>query len=597
MITINPLTGYIQNTTFTISSDESLIPYGIIDWGDSSLSSITASNTTHIYSEKGIYDVTVSNCDVLSSFSVSAFSPFYEDTIVVNVNSASVLTNCPATFYINVSSIHPNIDVNLYSRNSNSQPPIDNSSFWDHLNPRWTFFTENEDQISTITISGTPIYDNDNLLGYTGSSMVFYKDALPGTPDILFTIPQEDRLTKINSNVYASIPLTILPTIPTHLNITTDGLIPFSGFYWSDNNIPIVITVSDNTCSSIIHYASGYLVDINLVQGCNNLLDSSYNVPLLVENFDIPCIKNDHFRTSLLNIPSSAINSDLIQSTDIKCGVNPDEIKTERKRRNPTNIILTATGIFNVDGEIYTLSGQSTPFDVQKFEEFYKFFRKGEEQNIYNLLEQYNHFDLNELPQMQKYLQSIAGEGDTLGKMYDKIVNFDTDHADLDLCRIATIYDIAQKLDIDDVSDFNIDFPQDIERFLHLSSIPLNKLVGVRNTNSGKLGELLKSQDNLDIGEIVAYRKIGNDEIDLFESPQRSNISNLSSFPDYNNINDYCFYRWIPDEDVISDSIINYNDERNKLNSSLVTFQDWFSDYGIIDETFHYLLTKNLINN
>jgi len=594
MFTLTPLTGYSIITEFQLTNLGSISSDFLVDWGDGFVESFNTSSE-HIYAKKGIYDVIISDCETLSSFTLSAFNYFIEDAINVTFDSFSAYTGCQIPCTINISSCQPIVNINLYSRNSSSNPSQINDTFWNHLSPEWAFLNSDGESVSSIDIHCDPVIIDNITIGYTASDQIFYLDDMPGTPDLLFTITQFDQDTKINSNVYASISLPISATIPSKLSITTDGLVPFANFFWSDNDVPVVITVSNDIgCSNIMHYASGYLTEVNLVDGCYGIPASSYNNPLYTEGFDIPCINSDHFVTQVLNIPSSAIPSDIYSDLNIECGVNPDEVVRERRRRSPLQMVLTATGIFNVDGILYTLSGQSDPFDVYKFEEFHQFRRFGEEENIYNLLEKFSHFNLDELPQFKKYLQSIAGDGDTLGKMYDKIVNFSSDHSDIDLCQITSIYDIASKLDAD-IIDFGAVFPEDIKRFLHLSSIPLQKLVGIRYM-SGKLGALLYPQDSIEMGEIVAYREVGGEFVDYFESPSNTTLQNLTSFPYYENLNNYCFYRWEDSQISVVDSVINYNDEKTLINRSVIDFDTWYKDKGIVDETFDYLLTKNLLN-
>ncbi len=595
MFTITPLTGNIFDTVFTVSSFGYSGEY-LIDWGDDSIDNISSSFGQHIYTKKGSYDIDISNCQTISSFSVSAFSTFFEDTISVTTSSLSAYTGCLNQLNINLSATDVITTINLYARNSQSKPAIVNTSFWNHLSPEWAFYDVDNSHISSIDIQGVPVYSGTNILGYTATSAVFFKDDMPGLVDLLFTVQQNECNASINSRAIASLSYKSVSAIPTKLNITTDGLRPFSSFQWSDVDIPYVVTVGyDQECSTILHYASGYLTDIKLVNGCYGLSPTAYQQPIISDGFIIPCLSSNHFVTKTLFIPSSAISDDVYSYSTIECGENPDEQSREILRRSPLQMVLTATGIFNVNGINYTLTGQSSPFDVYRFENFYEFYRKGEDTNIYDLIKQYNHFDFDELPMFDSYMKSIAGPGDTLGKMYDKIVNFHSDHADLDLCTIDSLYDAALKLDTD-VIDFGLEFPEELKRFMNLSTIPLQKLVGIRGKLDGKVGEIINNSDTVISGEVIAYKEVGGEFFDFYESPNTSTLLNLTAFPYYDNRDAYCFYRWNLNTDSVVDSIINYNDPRNKLNRSLINSDDWYDDEGVLDETINYILTKNLLN-
>ncbi len=597
MFALTPLTGNIFDTVFTLSSTGYLENY-LINWGDGEIISTSEDINSHVYSKKGVYNINISDCSALSSFTVSAFSNFFEDSIFVETDNLSAYTGCLNQFNINLSATDKISTINLYARNSASRPAISNDvSFWNHLSPEWAFYDVEGSAISSLHIEGVPVYSGTTVVGFTAISSVFFKDDMPGELDLLFTMSKNEFSAPINSRVLASLSYSSISAIPTKLNITSDGLQPLTSFQWSDIDIPYVITVGTNLdCSPIMHYVSGFLVDIKLVNGCYGISDTSYLSPIHSDGFPISCLSSNHFITKILHIPSSAIGDDVFSYSAIQCGENPDEQTKKRLRRSPLQMVLTATGVFDVNGTLYTLTGESAPFDVYRFENFYEFYRKGEDINIYDLIKQYSHFNFNELPMLDNYMKAIAGPGDTLGKMYDKIVNFQSDHADIDLCTIDSLYDITLKLDTDMI-DFGLEFPEELKRFMNLSTIPLQKLVGIRGNGDGEVENKIQDNDIVSEGEIIAYREVGGEFFDFYESPTTTTLLNLTAFPYYDYRDKYCFYRWNNDADNVIDSIINYDDSRNKLNRSLIQSSEWYGDSGVLDETINYILTKNLLNN
>jgi hypothetical protein len=220
-------------------------------------------------------------------------------------------------------------------------------------------------------------------------------------------------------------------------------------------------------------------------------------------------------------------------------------------------------------------------------------------------------------------LSAIAGEGDSLGKVYDKINNFALDHSDIDVCNIESISDKYAKFD-DSLEDFGLEFPEELRRLFHFSSIPLQKLIGTRcscNTNfincagcqatnictickydkKSNLGEQILSNSLLTVGETILYRENGSEVFNFLSiednGKQQFPLSELNMEPFYSKgLFNYCFFRWnkTPQNNPIQ-SVVNYKDSRNLLNPALSSNSDWYSDNGIIEEMFNYVLTKNLL--
>jgi hypothetical protein len=285
---------------------------------------------------------------------------------------------------------------------------------------------------------------------------------------------------------------------------------------------------------------------------------------------------------------------------------------------------LSAFGTFYYNNVKYSLSGKSDSFDVCAFENRHQFYRKGEDYNVYNILQQALPFEMDQYPNFDSYLSAVMGEGDSLGKVYDKISNFDKDHSDVDLCTPSALIDKYNKFD-DDFDDFGLELPEELKRIFHFSSIPLQKLIGTRcvcNTNfvnchgcqatnicnickfdkRSNLGEKILLKENVSAGETILYKENNSDIFNfLVIEAQDSTVYPLYSISAHNiiskGIDNFCFYRWdkTPQNNPIQ-SVVNYKDDRNMLNPSLSTNEDWFKNNGIVEEMFNYILTKNLIS-
>lgn len=231
-------------------------------------------------------------------------------------------------------------------------------------------------------------------------------------------------------------------------------------------------------------------------------------------------------------------------------------------------------------------------------------------------------FDIEQYPTFNQYLSSIAGDGDTLGKSYNKISNFALNHGDVDLCDIKQLHNKAVLLD-DEIENFDLEMPEELKEIFHLYSIPLQKLIGTRcicntvfeacnncvNSNicsvckfdkRSNLGSLINLTDTVTAGDIILYKENGDMTFNFLTIPQQSEsvyqLRALSSEPFYSRgVANYCFYTWAkrPQNNPI-EGIVNYRDERNMLASSLSSVND-YGDNGILEETFNYILTKELL--
>ena len=620
MISISSLSGYKFRTTFTTQlSPSSTDP--IVSWGDNTFS--YTSTASHIFSAHGIFRVSVSNCLETSAFSLSVLrGEFFENNINVSYTTPlSAYAGCPKTFNIAVSSITPSATIFLYASGSNSVPYITPRTFWSHLNPEWEFRNIANKPISELTMLGTAVYNaSSQLLGYSALSTVNFVDDMPGNPILFFTMKTYESVIPTNSRIYSALSYSVSSQIPKNLQITADGINAINLTQWADVNMPYTITVHGEQCDSIVYNASGYLTQIDILQNCFGINSDNYNRFLSAINpTDSNCRPTGGYSINNLFLSSSFLSADTLfnnYSTN-PCDPNIEDIEYYKQRTSPINIVLSAHGIFNVNGIIYSLSGTSAPFNIYPLTNIHKYYKKGEEKTTYDILNRYSHFDLSQLPNLDNYLKVITGE-DGLD-FYGKTQNFAKDHADIDICSVRSLYDIAAKKAMN-VDNFGISFPLDIEKFINDFSVPLAKLIGTRcvcNTNfncqnccgknictvccfdkKNNLGKPLTSSSPVTADQILIIREDRSEIYEFYNVTQNTNIINLTGHPfDEKSIDKFCFFEWNQThQNNPVESVINYRDPRNLLNSSLSSIDEWYSDNGVIEEVFNYLLTKNILD-
>lgn len=615
MLTITPTSGYKFETVFS-ASFSGLSGTTYINWGDGIIHELDTAG--HIYSAANEYTVWVTNCATTSSFSLSVYpGNIFTNDIVVTYESLSSYASCPNTLTLNVSSTTPTTTVLLYSSGNSSNPTSGDTSFWAHLTPTWGFYNSQNEPISEIELTCTPVYSGSLLLGYDATSAITYKDDMPGNSVLFFTINQEEAAVKINSRAYAALNHTTSAAVPNRIAITSDGIRELYPLQWADYAVPYVTSVYNDTlsCSNIMHYASGYLTGIAFVSDCYGIAAEHYQYALNEVN---------PYAMQSFVLPSSALPADDVIVSDIECGGNPYDRETLRKRNTPVQVSISASGLFDVNGVTYSLTGISSPFDIYPFADFNKFYRKGEDKTVYDLLERYSHVDLNQLPTFAQYLSAVCGEGDSLGKSYDKIQNFAKDHTDIDVCQIDSVYDISEKLDVD-IENFGLLFPQELKRAMDFFSVPLQKLIGARCkcnthfvacnascepafcslcgfTKKSNLGRQLTLTDNVTAGTTLLYKQNGSSDFNYLPIKNQNNsdiypLTTLTAYPLFDRgLSNFCVYEWdqTPQNNPV-EGIVNYKDSRNNLSPSLSSVDDWYEEGGIIEETLNYILTKNLL--
>jgi hypothetical protein len=598
MISITPLSGYKLSTSFNLAIAPSASD-GFINWGDGSFTNATSGN--HIYYNPGVYQVYAGTCAYTSAFFISVYTgDYYNDALDVSYSSLTAFEGIPNTFTINLSSVNPINTIGMYASGSNSIPFNYNRGFWSHLNPEWQFLDTSGNTISSIVLTGVPVISAGTILGYTASTQVQYIDDLPGHLKLFFTLLND---IPTNSRVYSGLTYTVSALPPTELILSMDGILPINGLQWADTDIPYVVSVANSSVgSNIIHSASGYLTNINFVQGCNGLPDSSYQAFLSSVNlFDSDGFPTGGYSINNLVVAASSIMPDTYHQDAIACGQNPLEIPSYRQRHNPRNIAISATGIFTVDGHVYTLTGTSNPFDVYKLENFHQIRIQNDDKTVYDLIKQYGHFDLDQLPMMNAYLSAIGGyEG--MGKAYGKIQNLPRLNTDIDTCRIDAIFDIAEKLD-NPIDSFGISFPIELNDAMDLFSIPLQRLIGGRDANNmrfaeGKnIGDQLFLNSTVHAGDTILIKENGASKFDVLYISNTGTIQNQNLYPlNIKGVDNFCYYKWDQSSTQLPfGGIVDYNNPNTLLDPDLVSSSDFYGENGVLEETLNYILTKNLL--
>ena len=614
MINISPLSGYTITTPFSLSASDPSINY-TINWGDGIVSD--SSTLSHHYTAANIYNVFVSDCATVSSFSLTAYpSNYLLNSIHVSYNILSAYTSCPQTLTLNVTSTNPIATVFLYSSGSLSNPTVDNS-FWNQMTPEWGFYDSNNNKISQLDLTCSPIMSSNMILGYTASSTITYTDDMPGKPVLFFSLKQNQENILINSRAYAALTHTVSAIIPNNINITTDGINDLASLQWADHPIPYTLTFNNTNipCSNMLHYAKGYLTNVNYYTNCNGITSSQYQTSSIPIN---------PYAINTFLLPSSAFPPDQLKVTPVACGenpyLNPEIIKT---RKYPNQLVIEAFGVANINGRNYVLSGTSTPFNIYKFENFNDFYRKGEDTNVYDLIKKYSYIDLEQHDMLNTYLSAIGGEGDSLGIVYDRIQNFSKDHNDIDTCTIDSLYDMSQKFSMN-IDNFDLQFPEELRRVMNFFSVPLPKLIGTRckcnnnfadcvnscNVNvcnacgfdkKSNLGKQIYLTDNVTAGDTILYRERGSSVYNFLpikvQDKEVYPLGSLSAQQIVNKgIENFCFFEWnqTPQNNPV-EGIVNYKDPRNSLSPGLSAYEDWYGDGGVIEESLNYILTKNLL--
>lgn len=591
MLYVSPISGNILLTNFQIIGLDENVNY-TVDWGDGN---ITA-ESFHIYNKSGIYNINIStDCLLVSSFSLTANDIFLKKQIFWEEPTQSAV-GCYNNFNFRLFSDEPITIVNFFNENSSSIDGLINNSFWSHMIPEWSFYSETNEKITSLNIEGEPVVYDNIVVGYSALSSVLFKDDLPGDRIIHATIPVKEENIPYNSNVTDSMNITLTFFNPTYLKITQDGLLPLNSFYWTNQENPFTITVHNSFCENIMHNISCVGIDVKFLTDCYGIDRQKYIISP-ENNLTLLC-QTSNINMSSFFIPTSALNVKLKNDNflSVECGKNPFENSYIYTQDNyPRNVTISVSGLYTNGDTLFSLTGESTPFDIYPFQNNKEFFRFGEEQTLYDIVERYNHINLDNFPNFQKYLQAIMDDRFSFGGIPDNIKNFYKDYGDIDFSIISNIYDVAQMFDVE-FQEFGINYPSEVLKYMHFLSIPLSKLIGYIDLDKYEVGELLINSSKIAENEIIIYKNKGDDYWTKITSNSETDLLTLRNENDLLNDN-FCFYRINNTNDNTPiDSYINYQNKNNRLNPQLTTQEDWYSEKGIANEIFNCILTDKLLN-
>lgn len=150
--------------------------------------------------------------------------------------------------------------VSLYVQGSNSIPWQTPQNKWSHLNPQWRFTDLSGNVINELTLSNATTTINSGTTGYMSSAEFYYIDDMPndlcGTmliwavadfseypaySDISTSSPNVPSYA--NSKVVAAVPYIINQLTPTSLSVTKEGIQPLLSYYWTNMQIPHVVSI------------------------------------------------------------------------------------------------------------------------------------------------------------------------------------------------------------------------------------------------------------------------------------------------------------------------------------------------------------------
>lgn len=218
------------------------------------------------------------------------------------------------------------------------------------------------------------------------------------------------------------------------------------------------------------------------------------------------------------------------------------------------------------------------------------------------------------------FLGSIYGKypfsHDDIGvKMYEKIANYVSNISDVDYCNIQELYNIATMVGIN-LQDFNLDYPEEIQRVINFTSVNLSKLLGARsveqnsfvNPNSqGKYNMNPKPITTLTYmvtagiplvlndRSLNQYRLINTGYINCSANYTLENFANYLGFTDPNWPSYYQFHEFIPNYDGTQVAgLIDWENPQTTVNENLSSYNDWFGNEKYIDTQFSYELYKGL---
>jgi len=619
--TLSNLTGNVYSTTFTYQLND-IYDYVTWDLGDGTFVYDT-NIVSHSYDYPGTYQVSLTagrrdnplllgGPPSLITDSASITVDFVcRDALIFkqipssNFSYAGRETDTPFVISLTSSKIDEEINVCLYTSNSQSVPYVAATDKWKFLVPRWRFINSETKEVfpENIVVSTVPLYAGTSVIGTSGYLSFYYIDDTPSDISYplqikatlnteTFTYPPESKHADYKSysnpkNTHAILNWTVSATPVTNYKLTENYLNGVYPIKWENVPIPVLITCQHvptdptKSPSDVLSYPTTN--SIGLASPVTLSLSSSFSIPASCYKVESPLY---------------------FKATD------------ENGIRSPGYIFTTITPLtsFSQDIKITATSNltnkidASSPFKVYSIEE-YQIAKVNETFDYASYLKELmlpEHLH-NNTKFFDEFLPCLVGNSSPLKEgigrvLYERIANFLQNQADYETAEIPQLQSLADSLYYETKS-FGKDFPATVMRLLNLFSIPKQKLRGTEaySTNfEDNLKEIMTPTTMISSGEIIIARDVryGNYQ-SIFVSPVGTlNVYPLAMIelpqmraPIFSN---YYFFKYKEEAIGHTDNIIDWESNYTTIDYSLSTHVDWYGDEGLVDIAFNNLLTKHL---
>lgn len=196
-----------------------------------------------------------------------------------------------------------------------------------------------------------------------------------------------------------------------------------------------------------------------------------------------------------------------------------------------------------------------------------------------------------------------------IGKtVYEKTANFTDYHGDIDTCGVDQLLSLAN-LTHTSFINYGTELPVEIKDFLDIASTPRQKLWGLPDeipllSQSLDVENKLNTQTALlTAGTKLALRNKFDGKYTVIQVPPSGEtlIYPLSEFEGYGLeqpvVVKYDIYNFNPQyTGEFIENIIDWNNPATTLSRNLSTFEEWYGDNGAIENSFNFILTKNIFS-
>ena len=220
----------------------------------------------------------------------------------------------------------------------------------------------------------------------------------------------------------------------------------------------------------------------------------------------------------------------------------------------------------------------------------------------------------------KKFLGSIYGKypfkhTDVGVTLYEKTANYVSNISDIDYCNVKEIYNLAEMMDID-LQNFNLNYPQEVQRIMNLASVNLSKLLGARSVeqsaftkpnSQGKYNMNFTPINSLNYKvtagiplvlrnrSLDQYRLVNTGYINCSAMYTLDDFAKYLGFTDPNWPSYYEFHPFIQNYDGTQVAgLIDWNNPQTTINENVSSNNAWFGRGNYIDTQFSYELYNGL---